>query len=310
MNIFDAAFLGNVERVREYIQEERDLNIQNEQGDTPIHRAVMGVAFARDVVIGEGDRAREGLRELIAAGANLNMRNRVGQCAPLHIAASYNRLDVVHMLIAGNADIHIRDQFGNTPLHIAALINNVDIFRELTEAGANLDIQNDRGEIPLEIAEKKNNQNIINFINQFNKSKLIKIRQRLNLAKGLHGSSTLDHLRGGIPTWSHQLNIPTIIPREVLQRLDLEKSREDELARESQNLMDEACRVQEERLKQLCKDDMEPEPEPEPELKSERTKGKKKTKRKTSRGGCDRRGGGKKPIDLSKKLTPQAIQGL
>ena len=37
-------------------------------------------------------------------------------------------------------------------------------------------------------------------------------------------------------------------------------------------------------------------------------KKKKKTKRNRSRGGCGGRGGGKKPIDLKKKLTPEAIQ--
>ena len=55
---------------------------------------------------------------------------------PLHLATSG---DIVTVLLAGGADIHARDSFGNTPLHIAAYQNASEAAVALLRQGANVD---------------------------------------------------------------------------------------------------------------------------------------------------------------------------
>ena len=60
---------------------------------------------------------------------------------PLHLATSG---DVVAVLLAGGADIHARDSFGNTPLHIAAYHNAGEAAVALLQHGA--DVHAGRGD--------------------------------------------------------------------------------------------------------------------------------------------------------------------
>ena len=85
------------------------------------------------------------LRELIAHGANVNVRGRDG-FTPLHHAAYYDT-DNAQVLLDRGADINARQRSGETPLFIAVSRANVKTVRLLLGRGAdaNLPLQESDG---------------------------------------------------------------------------------------------------------------------------------------------------------------------
>eukprot|EP00756_Hemistasia_phaeocysticola_P035992 Hpha_TRINITY_DN16614_c1_g1::TRINITY_DN16614_c1_g1_i27::g.180759::m.180759 len=73
----------------------------------------------------------EGLRLLIAAGADVNGADSAGR-TPLFMAAS---VDVVRVLIGAGAGLTVTDNKGMTPYHYAAMKGNVDVLRVLVSEG-------------------------------------------------------------------------------------------------------------------------------------------------------------------------------
>jgi len=205
MDIIEAAKYGNLNRIIELIREGFDINLQNRGGYTPLHIAII---YGQLGIV----------NTLIYAGADVNLPNYF-ENTPLHFAAgargaTNNHLDIVNVLITLGADVNLPNNNNNTPLHIAATNNHLDIVIALIDGGANLNIRNNRGETPLEAAQINDNHNIVDFINKY---KLIRTRQRLNLALGLSHPSSLDSLKGGLDPWAGLLTIPNI-PKEVLLR--------------------------------------------------------------------------------------------
>ena len=67
----------------------------------------------------------------------------------IHLAALYNQLDILNMLIAVNANINIQNGNGDTPLHFGVKANNQDIVNSLITQGANIRERNNAGETPI-----------------------------------------------------------------------------------------------------------------------------------------------------------------
>jgi ankyrin repeat protein len=220
---------GNLDAVNLLIAKGADLNSRTREDpfdDTPLHFATMG--FRRGLA---GDRPPNNLNivnALIAAGANVNAINDDGY-TPLHNAANGD-INIVNALISAEADLNIRNVWGSTPLHIAARRSRRRPWMALTSpaseavvdlllAGADYNIRNNNGFTPLEEAQRSNNHTIVDLIHNY---KLIQAKQRLNVALGLSGSSTLDSLTGGLEAqnpwyWLLKDGIPKI-PKEVLLR--------------------------------------------------------------------------------------------
>ncbi|HEB89904.1 MAG TPA: hypothetical protein ENI85_10070 [Deltaproteobacteria bacterium] len=83
----------------------------------------------------------EKVRELIAAGVDLDARGRGGNTA-IYLAAQKGHADVVRALAEAGADVDVDNDFGSTPLHVAARAGHVDVIRVLAEFGADLDVLN------------------------------------------------------------------------------------------------------------------------------------------------------------------------
>lgn len=66
----------------------------------------------------------------------------------LHWAAKNGRFKIVEFLINNKADIHLKNNFGNTPLHCAATSNCGETILLLKSLGANLEEENNSGETP------------------------------------------------------------------------------------------------------------------------------------------------------------------
>src|SRR3990167_250986 len=76
----------------------------------------------------------EKVRSLIAAGANIDLRDEFGMPA-LNQAVVFGNLETVLALIAAGANVNIIDIVGSTAFTLAALTYNVGIMRALLDAG-------------------------------------------------------------------------------------------------------------------------------------------------------------------------------
>ncbi|WP_223796393.1 ankyrin repeat domain-containing protein [Sphingomonas nostoxanthinifaciens] len=91
--------------------------------DAQGNSALMGVAFKGHVAIA---------RRLIAAGAQVDRRNGVGQTA-LMTAALFGRTDIVELLLAAGADASLIDAAGNSAASLARMQGN-DAMAQLVSA--------------------------------------------------------------------------------------------------------------------------------------------------------------------------------
>ncbi len=80
---------------------------------------------------------------------------------PLHLAATYNRLDIARWLIAQQADVNARDHLGLTPLHLAALKGYREMAALLLESQANINAAELQGLTPLHLATTYGHDKVI-----------------------------------------------------------------------------------------------------------------------------------------------------
>jgi ankyrin repeat protein len=77
----------------------------------------------------------EGVRLLLASGADVNALNRYGQTA-LMIAAHKGHAPVVHELVARGARLNHTAKFGLSALMLAVIADHPEVVRLLLDAGA------------------------------------------------------------------------------------------------------------------------------------------------------------------------------
>ena len=136
--VADAAMNGDLEAVRELLEEGADVNLAQGDGMTALHWA----AEAGDV---------EMVGVLLYAGAKLEGVTRIGDYTPLHVASEAGHGEVVRALLEAGADVEARRAFaGTTPLHFAAASGSVSSIDALVEFGADIDArESEWGQTPL-----------------------------------------------------------------------------------------------------------------------------------------------------------------
>jgi ankyrin repeat protein len=107
-------------------------------------RAIHG--YARD-----GDVAHV-TEDLAQNPGDLNLPDDTGS-TPLHLAASYCRLDVVALLLDKGAKVNIKAQDGATPLHLAAQQGCADVVKLLLARHADVNARDKDHRTPLGRAE-------------------------------------------------------------------------------------------------------------------------------------------------------------
>jgi len=133
-DIFEAATLGDVARLRELLTGSADLaKSYSADGFTALHLATF---------FGQLEAAEELLRQGadVNAIASNNMRVTV-----INSAAASGRADVVKLVLRAGADPNARQMMGYTALHAAAARDNVEMVKDLLDAGADPSLTNDEG---------------------------------------------------------------------------------------------------------------------------------------------------------------------
>jgi ankyrin repeat protein len=119
------------------------------QADTALFREARNVS-------GSVDR----LRELIAAGADVNRRHKYGH-TPLHEAAFHVRIDMVTVLLAAGADPNICGNDGGGPLFWAARGEHLELVELLLTNGADPNALRDGEASPLWVAISNRHATIV-----------------------------------------------------------------------------------------------------------------------------------------------------
>jgi hypothetical protein len=108
VSLHEAVVEGNLEAVREHIEDSSDLNVKEPSGgSSPLLSAAL---------FGQTEIARA----LIDAGADVNQRNNEGS-TPLITAAFMCRTEIVEALLAAGADRNLANNGGSTPLDVVTL---------------------------------------------------------------------------------------------------------------------------------------------------------------------------------------------
>jgi ankyrin repeat protein len=94
------------------------------------------------VAAGRGDlpSLRAELQKNVPVDARLD-----DNLTPLHVAALFNEVGAVEVLLAAGADVSLADCEGNTALHMAAFLGHTEVVRTLLAASADPSIRNDLG---------------------------------------------------------------------------------------------------------------------------------------------------------------------
>ena len=211
MDIWTACSEGDLERVRQLIQEGQDVNRGDSIGMTPLMWAannghdqmVQELIRAGVDVNGKGNITRTALhwasscghssviKTLTEAGANLNEQDVWGM-TPLMEAAVDGHANVVVELIRAGADVSVVSSrewrsvaAGSTALHFAAKLSKIECGVLLVEAGADMRTKNKNSNSPLDLASH-DFQRAIQQAQSFSTKRIVAV-----IGEAEHGKSTL-----------------------------------------------------------------------------------------------------------------------
>lgn len=132
-----AVSVWNADLVTALLRHHAQPGLADAAGRTPLMQAAANY--------GLGEPQRRILRELLAAGAPLDARNRQGQSALMQAAEWDGSGQAVALLLAGKADPQLQDHAGRDALMYAADAGNAQALRELLAAGARVSARDRAG---------------------------------------------------------------------------------------------------------------------------------------------------------------------
>jgi uncharacterized protein len=150
LDVFEAAAIGQPERVRELIEADPSLvGAFAEDGFYPLGLAAF---FGHAEVV----------RLLLDRGADVAAvaRNEMA-VMPMHAAAASSRNEIARMLLDAGAPVDAIQHGGYTPLHEAAENGNADLVRLLLDHGADPGKVTDDGATAADLAEAKGRHEVV-----------------------------------------------------------------------------------------------------------------------------------------------------
>jgi ankyrin repeat protein len=141
LDAWEAAAVGDVERVMEMLDTEPDLvNAHSQDGFTPLGLAAF---FGHETIV----------HNLLAKGANPDVVSaNPMRVAPLHSAVAAGQMGIVRLLVEAGANVNAPQQQGFTALHGAAAGGDELIVRYLLAKGAAAEARAENGQTALDLA--------------------------------------------------------------------------------------------------------------------------------------------------------------
>jgi len=153
LDLFAAAALGDVARLRELASEQPDRLL----AFSPDGWTALGLAAHFNQVA-----AAEALLDL---GADIQARSRNdNENTPLHAALAGQSGDAAALLLALGADVNAADANGWTPLHLAAASGRPDLVRLVLDYYPFVDPENRDGVSPLALAQSSGHQEVVELL--------------------------------------------------------------------------------------------------------------------------------------------------
>ena len=106
ISIHEAAALGNIEVVKQFLDSGTDVNVKDETGGTPLDEAA-------------GWGRKDIVELLIAKGADVNAKFDDDGSTPLHLSAWRGHFETAELLIAAGSEVNAKMEDGDTPLDLA-----------------------------------------------------------------------------------------------------------------------------------------------------------------------------------------------
>jgi len=153
-SLFNAALDGDVEQIRQSIEDGAHVNATDKDGQTPLHYAIK-------------HGTPEACAALIENGADMELKDNHGSAA-LHHAANVGNAQACAILISKGANVNIKDEDGNTPLHCAAWAGHIDVCTLLIENGADMTAKDSNGWAPWRRAEWAERPEVARFLQFLN----------------------------------------------------------------------------------------------------------------------------------------------
>uniref|UniRef100_A0A0L8GB40 Poly [ADP-ribose] polymerase n=2 Tax=Octopus bimaculoides TaxID=37653 RepID=A0A0L8GB40_OCTBM len=140
--LHNACSFGHAEVVKLLLRQQADANARDNWNYTPLHEAaIKGKIDVCIVLLQHGAdptiRNTDGKTPLDLAHASAK-NVLTDQSTPLHLAAGYNRTQIVKLLLQHRADVHAKDKGGLVPLHNACSYGHYEVTEMLLKAGASV----------------------------------------------------------------------------------------------------------------------------------------------------------------------------
>jgi len=148
LDIFEAASLGHMNRLREWARDSAAVNSRSADGFTALHFACF---FSQ----------AQSARLLIESGASVDaVATNPTKVMPLHSSASARNLEAARLLLERGAPPNARQQGGWAPIHAAAQNGDRAMVDLLLRHGADPKLANDDGKTPAMIARERGHTEI------------------------------------------------------------------------------------------------------------------------------------------------------
>jgi hypothetical protein len=153
LDVFEASAMGNLERVRELVEENsRLLNGFAADGFFPLGLAAF---FGHRAIV----------EFLLTNGAEVNTASRNAQrVTSLHGAVARRDVEIVKMLLERGADPNAPQERGFVPLHDAAANGNLELVQLLVKRGAQVNAKAEDGKTPGDIATQRGHKEVAEWL--------------------------------------------------------------------------------------------------------------------------------------------------
>jgi len=176
-SIVVAVELGNIEAVKQHLNDGTEVNAKGGTGRTPLHwAAIEGHKEIAELLIAEGAdvnaKTNDGKTPLDEAInpfynkteiANL-LHKHGGKHGTIHSAAGGGDIEAVKKFLATGADVNVKDKRGFTPLHWASISGHKEAVELLINNGANVNAIKGGGGTPLSYAASWGHEEIVELL--------------------------------------------------------------------------------------------------------------------------------------------------